>query len=630
MKSKILEKISEPEDLKKLNINELKQLAKEIREKIIKVVCENGGHLASNLGTVELTIALHRVFNSPNDKIIWDVGHQSYTHKLLTGRVNQFYSLRKWDGISGLIRPSESEHDIFISGHSSIAVSAALGFAKANEIAGKSDYVVSVIGDGSLTGGQIFEGLNNSGVSAKNFIVILNDNNMAINKNQGGLANYLDKIRLNTKYWEFKGAFAWFLGKLPLGKPLICLLRKFKAFLKSLLYPKNIFENLGFNYIGPVNGHNIKNVLCALERAKKYAKPVVVHVNTKKGKGHKLAEEQPDKFHNVVDAPLQRTFSSEFGKAMVKFAETNSRICAITAAMRDSVGLFQFSQTFSERFFDVGIAEQHAVTFAAGLAESGLTPVVAVCSTFLQRAYDQLLHDVSISNSHVVLAIDRAGFVGGDGETHHGLFDVVFLSGIPNTTIYAPLNYAEQRHCLKLAIDGTGLCAVRYPKGEEINIPELINVREAEYAYLQQSKKDILVVTYGRISSFVVNSLEYFKKLGISVSLLRMIKIHPVEAVYLEIACEYRTVIFLEEGIKSGSVAEQFGSKLAEIGAKVNYFVRAVDNGFVPHGNLEEQLGFVKLDAENVKNFIKSVALSVSSKINVNLKEKLQFSKRLT
>jgi 1-deoxy-D-xylulose-5-phosphate synthase len=612
-----LGKIESPRDLKLLSEKELDLLAAEIRSRIVETVSKNGGHLASNLGVVELTIALHRVFDSPNDKIIWDVGHQAYTHKLLTGRAKDFHTLCKLNGISGLVRMGESEHDCFVAGHSSTAVSAALGFAKAKEMVKDSGYVISVIGDGSLTGGQVFEGFNNAGHSAKNFIVILNDNEMAINKNIGGLAKYLNKIRLSGKYFEFKSNLAYVLERIPLiGKFLVLSAKWFKNLLKHLVYQRNIFENLGFDYLGPVDGHDIRSLSCVLKRARKCSFPVIVHVSTRKGKGHELAETDPDVYHSVSQRDSSRTFSSEFGKIILEFAKENEKICAITAAMRDCVGFLPFSQVFPERFFDVGIAEQHAITFAAGLAASGFVPVVAIYSTFLQRAYDQLLHDVSISNFHVVLGVDRAGVVGVDGETHQGVFDVAFLSELPNTTIYSPSDFFELKRCLNEAVHGAGLCAVRYPKGREFAVSELLVEEHGDYIHLPQHDLDILIVTYGRLFGSVSALPQRFRRLGLSVSLLKMIKIHPILSDCLEIAVGYRTVIFLEEGIRTGSVAEQFGAKLLEMNGDVNYFVKAIDDKFVPQGSINEQLAMLGLDSAGIESFVRSVSLAVGRRGN--------------
>lgn len=613
MAYKHLYNINSPKDIKNMNIKELQELSAELRTKIIDTVSKNGGHLASNLGVVELTIALHKTFDLEQDKIIWDVGHQGYAHKLLTGRRDRFATLRKAGGISGFINPKESKYDTFLAGHSSTSISAALGIAKTNELKGSSAYTISVIGDGALTGGLAFEGLNNAGEGAKKFIVVLNDNSMSINKNQGSIANYLNNIRSSYFYLNLKSKTVDILSKVPLlGQPLISITRAVKNKVKALIYPKTIFENLGFVYLGPVDGNNLKNLMYIFSCAKKMQKPVLVHVKTKKGKGYLPAEVKPETYHNYSNNVVkERTFSSNFGECILKLAQNNKRICTITAAMRDQVGLLEFAKQLPNRFFDVGIAEEHAITFAAGMATNGFIPVIAIYSTFLQRGFDQLVNDVACQNCHVVLAVDRAGFVGEDGETHQGLLDAAFLSTIPNTTIYAPSSYKEQEQCLAWAISGKGLCVVRYPKGSEHSAADSFFEPNKEYLWLSQSDKDILLVTYGRLFETLVELPERFKKLGISVSLLKLIKIHPILDGVLKIASDYRTVIFLEEGIETGSIAQQFGAKLHQIDSKTNFFMRAVQDKFIEQGSIEQQYKQIGLDIALIEQFIKEVSLTV-------------------
>lgn len=613
MAYKHLYHINSPKDIKNMSIKELQELSAELRTKIIETVSKNGGHLASNLGVVELTIALHKTFNLEQDKIIWDVGHQGYAHKLLTGRRDKFATLRKAGGISGFINPKESKYDTFLAGHSSTSISAALGIAKTNELKGLQAYTISVIGDGALTGGLAFEGLNNAGEGAKNFIVVLNDNSMSINKNQGSIANYLNNIRSSYFYLNLKSKMVDILSKVPLlGQPLISITRAVKNKIKALIYPKTIFENLGFVYLGPVDGNNLKNLMYVFSCAKKIQKPVLVHIKTKKGKGYLPAEMKPETYHNYSNnTAKEQTFSSNFGECILKLAQNNKRICTITAAMRDQVGLLEFAKQLPSRFFDVGIAEEHAVTFAAGMATNGFIPVIAIYSTFLQRGFDQLVNDVACQNCHVVLAVDRAGFVGEDGETHQGLFDAAFLSAIPNTTIYAPSSYKEQEQCLTWAINGQGLCVVRYPKGSEHSAAASFFEPNKEYLWLPQTDKDILLVTYGRLFETLVDLPERFKKLGISVSLLKLIKIHPILNEVLEVASNYRTVIFLEEGIETGSIAQQFGTKLHQIDSKTNFFMRAVQDKFVEQGSIEQQYKQMGLDTASIEQFIKVVSLTV-------------------
>ena len=468
-----------PNDLKKMDYSECRKLCKELRRCITKNVLKNGGHLASNLGTVELTVALHRVFDSPKDKLVWDVGHQAYAHKLLTGRYDKFSTLRKKGGISGFIRPNESEHDAFVSGHSSNSISAALGMAEAMRIDGDTKHrAVAIIGDGAFTGGLAYEGLNNAGKSAANLIVILNHNDMSISKNVGALAKYLTSIRGDQRYLDIKKTVEHTLDKTPVvGEPIKNILLSSKSALKNMLYHSTMFEDLGFVYLGPIDGHNIEEIEETLKMARRMEKPVFIHVNTVKGKGFRPAEENPGAFHSIPSSGYSKknpdnsnhdSFSENFGRTICEFAEADDRICAVTAAMKYGTGLQYFAGSFPKRFFDVGIAEEHAVTFCAGLAKCGKIPVFAVYSSFLQRAYDEIIHDVAIDNTHIVLAVDRAGFIGEDGETHQGLFDIPMLTGIPNAVIFSPSNYSEQKLCFKTALyDCGGFAAVRYPKGNE-------------------------------------------------------------------------------------------------------------------------------------------------------------------
>ncbi len=465
-----------PQDLKTLSIPQCEALTEEIRSILIDTVSKNGGHLASNLGTVELTLAIHRVFNSPKDKLIWDVGHQAYTHKLLTGRLKLFSSLRQENGISGFPKPSESKHDAFISGHSSNSISAACGIARGMKLQGKDDYAVAIIGDGAFTGGLAYEGLNNAGKSEDNIIIILNHNDMSISKNVGAFAKYLTSIRAKPGYLDTKNAVESVLDKTPVvGKPLKQVIKASKSVLKGVLYHSTMFEDFGFVYLGPVDGHDIAEIEKTLKMAKRLKRPVFVHVNTIKGKGFEPAEKNPGAFHGISKFEMQTgnpeiisddSYSAVFGKELTRLAGYDNRICGITAAMKYGTGLQYFSAEHKERFFDVGIAEQHAITFASGLARTGLIPVVAVYSSFLQRAYDQVLHDTAIDDTHIVIGIDRAGLVGEDGETHQGLFDVAFLTTIPNVTLFSPSCYEEVQLCLPEALFSIkGIVGIRYPKG---------------------------------------------------------------------------------------------------------------------------------------------------------------------
>ncbi len=612
LKNKInLKSLKLPQDLSKLTVSECEKLCKEIRHIIIKTVFKNGGHLSSNLGTVELTVAMHRVFNSPADKFIWDVGHQVYTHKLLTGRYDNFSTLRKEGGISGFSRPSESEHDVFISGHSSTSISAALGISEAMKLSGDKHHTVAVIGDGAFTGGIAYEGLNNAGKSDNNLIVILNHNDMSISKNVGAFAKYLTSIRGNTTYIDVKKRVEQILVNTPfVGEPVRNVISASKTALKSILYHSTIFEDMGFVYLGPIDGHNIEELEDALRSAKKLRRPVFVHVNTIKGKGYKPAEINPGAFHaipssgynkNKLDNYAEDSYSETFGKKLCSLADKDDNICAITAAMKYGTGLQHFASAYPSRFYDVGIAEQHAVTFAAGLAKGGKVPVFAVYSSFLQRSYDQLIHDAAIDNTHIILAIDRAGFVGEDGETHQGLFDVPMLTTVPNTTIYSPSTYAELDMCLEKSIyKDEGIVAVRYPKGTE-TISDYAENTVSFSVVKCNSKK--LAVSYGRI----VHNLYTIDNCDV----LKLVKIWPVEKEILEICMVYDEIYFFEESSKSGSIGEKVLNMLYSNGYKGKFVIAAVD-GFVSQGAVDRSMEKYSLDIKSMKKII-NMSESVNS-----------------
>ncbi|MBR5310101.1 MAG: 1-deoxy-D-xylulose-5-phosphate synthase [Oscillospiraceae bacterium] len=602
---KLLESIKDASDVKKLNTKELDMLCKELRDEIIDKVSETGGHLASNLGAIELTVALHYVFDSPNDAIIWDVGHQCYTHKILTGR--DITGIRTEKGLSGFPKSAESEHDIFVAGHASTSVSAALGVAEAKKISGSDNSVIAVVGDGAFSGGMIYEALNNAGRSKTNLVVVLNDNEMSISPNVGAMAKYLADIRSREGYFRFKDNLEHTLLKIPvIGKGMFDILRHIKTFFKDFFYSSNTFEHLGFTYLGPVNGHDVGMLIRALRRAQRIQRPVLVHINTIKGNGYEPAEKDPSKFHGV--APFNKengelkkassdSFSSEFGKILCDFAQNDDKICAITAAMTDGTGLRSFSERYPERFFDVGIAEEHAMTFAAGLAAGGMKPVFAVYSTFLQRAYDQVLHDASIEPKHVVIGVDRAGIVGGDGETHQGIFDIPILTSIPGITIYCPSDYSELRSSLKKAISADGVQVVRYPRGGEKSIPEKFASEYGDYNYYE-SKSDCLIITYGRL---FVDAANAANETGASV--LKIGKVFPIENELIEIAKKYKTVLFFEESVQEGSIAEHFGALLYKTGFNGKYITHCV-SGFVPHMKVESAMKLHNLDFESMKNAV--------------------------
>ncbi len=608
MEYKFLSEIKSPKDLKQLNSEQIKTLCDEIRHCLINTVAKNGGHLASNLGVVELTVALHRVFNSPQDAIIFDVGHQCYTHKMLTGRYDRISSLRTEGGLSGFMRPSESVHDPITTGHSSNSISAAYGIYMAKQLSGEDGTAIAVVGDGALTGGMAFEALNNAGADKGNFIVVLNDNKMSISKNVGALARYLSKIRSKPNYHKFKGGLQKFLLNIPLvGNFLFRVIFRSKTLLKNAIYHTNIFEGLGFNYLGPVDGHNEETLENILSIAKNQTRPVIVHVITTKGKGYKYAEANPNTYHGVQPFDIGHgansggndNFSAHFGKALCALAEEDKRICAITAAMMHGTGLDEFEAKHKERFFDVGIAEQHALTFAAGLAKGGMKPVFAVYSSFLQRGFDQVIHDAAIENVPMTICVDRAGFVGEDGETHQGLFDVAFLSQIPNVTIYAPSNYEELEIMLKKAVYSDGLSVVRYPRGKQSDSCVSIPYKDENISVFGSGKTAL--ISYGRV---VGNLLSAQKKLS-DCAVIKLNKVAPLDKSIVSALKDFDRVYFFEEGIRKGGIGEQIGSLISENGLKCRYKNTAVDAEFVSSASVNSQICKYKLDQESIIKTVK-------------------------
>lgn len=580
-----------------LSIDEKKELCSEIRDFLIEHIPKTGGHLASNLGTVELTVALHSVFSTPEDKIVFDVGHQSYTHKIITGRYKDFSFLRCEGGISGFPRTSESEHDAFIGGHSSISISAALGIATAMELKGEEGNVIAVIGDGALTGGQAFEGLNNVSKLSSNLIIILNDNQMSISKNRGVVADYLTTMRSSKSYFDKKEAVKDFLDKTAVGKDISKSISGTKDLIRFAFYQSNIFENLGFKYLGPVNGHNLEKLIEILTIAKLTNEPCVVHVNTKKGKGYAPAEANSGEYHGVSKQTQHvtrtLTYSEVMGRELCKLASADEKICAVVAAMKYATGLQHMAKKYPERFFDVGIAEQHALTFCCGLASQGMVPVFAVYSTFLQRCYDQIIHDAAIEKRHIVLCVDRAGFVGEDGETHQGLFDVAMLSSIPGVTILSPADASMLKHSLYSAIyDYDGIVVIRYPRGYSVNHN---NTGYQDYIYSGKNS-DKLIVSYGRVSNSICDIP--------SSDFLILNRIYPVDDEICEIAKEYNDVFFFEEGIKSGGIGEKLMCKLFSNGFKGKFEIIAVDNEFVKTADTESQLRRYGLDKKSIENMV--------------------------
>lgn len=611
MEYKLLSSIKAPSDVKKMNTEQLNELCFEIRQKMLETVSQNGGHLSSNLGAVELTVALHKVFDSPKDSIVFDVGHQCYAHKLITGRYASFGTLRKKDGLSGFCRPNESEHDTFYSGHSSTSVSAGLGIATANRLLDNGNYTVTVIGDGSFTGGMVYEALNNGGRSKTKHIIILNDNKMSISENVGSFAKYLAVIRSKPGYYNLKASTERTLNRIPsVGKKITKKLYDLKTDLKNKLYTQStFFEDLGYRYMGPIDGHNISVLVDALEAAKKVNAPVLLHVNTIKGKGYRFAEEDPSRFHGVgpFDLATGKTqsaadcFSDKLGEYLCKYAPANKKMCAITAAMGLGTGLECFRKSFPDRFFDVGIAEEHAVTFASGLAKKGMLPVFAVYSTFFQRCYDQLVHDISLQKLKVIFAIDRAGFVGEDGETHNGLMDVAFLSTIPDIIVYSPCCYRSLEADINNAVNADeAAVAVRYPRGGQADNVSVLQYDCVEFSTYGDKNAEICIATYGRVTSQAIKAVDELSAQNINVLLISLNRIKPLPENAVDIMFTMKKVFFFEEGIRSGGIGEKTGFRLLERGYKGAFSLTAVNDRFVSQATVGELLHEYGLDAEGI------------------------------
>lgn len=578
-----------------MSFRQLEALCAEIRSVLIHTVSKTGGHLSSNLGVVELTVALHKTFDAPKDQIVWDVGHQSYTHKILTGRKNKMNTLRQKGGLSGFPKPAESIYDAFIAGHSSTSISVAAGLARAKSLKAEPGFTIAVIGDGAFTGGMAYEALNNAGHYKDRIIIVLNDNEMSISKNVGAFARYLAQIRSKPEYYSTRDKIRKWISAVPLvGKPMAKLVSDSKSYLKEMLYHSNLFEDFGFEYVGPVDGHDLESLCDAFERAKASDGPVLVHVDTIKGKGYSFAEKQPDAYHGVpqFNAKLgscenrPQDFSAVFGSWIAEAAEKDAKICAITAAMKDGTGLEEFAARYPERFYDVGIAESHAVTFSAGLAHGGLHPVFAVYSTFLQRAYDQVMQDMAIANEHVLLAVDRAGIVGEDGETHQGIFDISFLSSIPGITILSPATYPELRACLDRAMYRCiGPVAVRYPKGREKAFPAGLHGNEK----FQLSKDvDILLISYGRLAVSCCQAAGLLRQKGVDVGVLKLTQLLPYCEELLPMFLKKKSIFFVEEAIEQGSISQMTGNLLLQNGYQGKFFVRAVPNRFLAQASVDE------------------------------------------
>lgn len=603
--SKLLDRIVSSEDVKKLDRGELEPLCGELRAFLVDSVSKTGGHLASNLGIVELTVALHRVFDPTKDRILFDVGHQSYVHKLLTGRREAFPTLRRFGGLSGFPKPGESDCDPFIAGHASDSISLALGMARARTLRGEDYDVVAVLGDGAMTGGLAYEGMNNAGQSGEPLIVILNDNGMSITRNVGGIAKSLARQRTKPGYYHFKRVYRRVLLSLPGGERLYRFNHKLKTALKVAIFNCSFFEEMGFHYLGPVDGHDVKRLEYTLEHARSLREPVLLHVVTKKGKGYAPAERDPDAYHAVgpfdpavgLSAQPKECFSAVFGRELCALAEAEPRLCAVTAAMPDGTGLVDFARRFPERFFDEGIAEGHAVSMAAGMAKQGMIPVFAVYSTFLQRGYDMLLHDVAILGLHVVFAVDRAGLVGADGETHQGVFDVGYLRQIPGLRLYAPASYAELRDMLRAAVAAEGPVALRYPRGGEGAYTE------GGAAPLKCLRKgsDLTLVCYGTLVNEAAEAAELLEARGVSVELLKLGQLKPLDPEPIRRSLmKTGRLAFPEEAAGPDTVGRELLSRLAEAGDACPALLMDLGERFVPQGTVAELLHSRGLDAESI------------------------------
>lgn len=623
----MLEKIQQPNDIKKIPEEQLTEVAAEIREFLVETMSKLGGHLASNLGVVELTIALHRVFDLPKDKIIWDVGHQSYTHKILTGRKDAFESLRQEGGLSGFPKRSESSCDVFDTGHSSTSISAGVGYVKARDLK-KQDYsVISVIGDGALTGGMAYEALNNAAELKTNFIIVLNDNEMSISKNVGGISTYLSGIRTAASYTELKMGVTRALEKIPkIGPGMVDAVRKTKSSIKQIVIPGMLFENMGITYLGPVDGHDIHQMVRVFQEAKRFEGPILVHVLTKKGQGYEPALRHPSRFHGAgpfeieTGLPISRsnpTYTDIFSTVMRKMGDREPDVVAVTAAMPTGVGLKRFSNMFPDRCFDVGIAEEHAVTFAAGLALGGMIPVVAIYSSFLQRAYDQMMHDVCMQELHVVFAIDRAGLVGSDGETHHGVFDLSYLNSMPNMTVMAPKNLRELSDMMKFAVHFNGPIALRYPRGEaytglqEHRAP----IRYGKAEVLEQGEK-IALLAVGNMVKTAVQVRELLQEQGYQVTLVNMRFVKPFDmALVRELSGSHELLVTMEENVRNGGFGEQVASFVMEEGLSARVQIIALPNRFVHQGSVSSQMKETGIDAESVAGKILKVYKELEQKV---------------
>lgn len=600
----ILERVNSPEDVKKLNIGETEILAEEIREFLIETVSKTGGHLASNLGVVELTIALLKVFDTPEDKIVWDVGHQSYVYKMLTDRKEQMSSLRQFGGIAGFPKVSESKYDVFNTGHSSTSVSAAFGLS---ESISENNYSIAVIGDGALSGGMAIEALANAAGTKKNFIVILNDNNMSISKSVGGFTKHLTNLRSASLYLTFKSKLENRLSRNKAGRKFVLFLKSIKDKIKHLITGNSLFENLGFSYFGPIDGHDIESLTLMLERAKKIRGPVVLHILTKKGKGYKFAEEHPDIYHGVstfeaskcIENNENLTYSRIAGNTLCRLAENDTQISVVTAAMATGTGTDEFSEKYPDRFYDVGIAEQHAVTFAAGLASGGKKPFVVVYSSFLQRAYDQILHDVCLQNLNVTFLVDRAGIVGEDGETHHGLFDIGFMSQMPNVLVLSPANFKELEQMIEFAAsdEHSGPIAIRYPRGKEEFYADDAPDFKLGVPHIISTGKDVCILASGTMTKTAVEVAERLSRANKSAAVVNLRTLYPLNKEFIaDIAFRYSHIVTLEDGAITGGIGEKIGAYISTLNSR-SKCVNIAYPSVVTHGSIKELKRHYGLDS---------------------------------
>ena len=630
----MLEKINSPKDLERLSIEDKKILAKDLRKFILKIVSENGGHLASNLGVVELTIALHSVFNVPEDKIVWDVGHQAYVHKILTGRKEQMNTLRKLNGIAGFPKTNESEVDCFNTGHSSTSISAALGMARARDIEGKNNSVIAVIGDGALTGGMALEALNDAGYSGTRMTVILNDNEMSISKNIGGMNMLLSKLRTKRSYTKSNVSLKKIILKVPgVGKPFVKVVQRVKRSIKQLIIPKMFFEDIGFRYLGPVDGHNIEELERMLRITKELDGPVLLHVLTKKGKGYEIAEKNPDKYHATAPFDIEtgevkkkkrKDYSKVFGDKLIELAKNNKNIVAITASMKDGTGLKEFQKEFPDRFFDIGIAEQHAVGLAAGMAKEGLIPFVPIYSSFYQRAYDQVIHDVAIQNLPVIMCVDRAGIVGADGETHQGEFDMAFFRLVPNLTIMAPKDFKELEDMMEYAVSLKKTVVIRYPRGgesEKIKFAEHKKIETGKAEILKEGK-DVSIITIGKTVARGMEVSNMLKEKNIDAEVINARFLKPLDKETIIKSMEKtRFVITIEDGTIINGLGTAIKELLVDAKNESSNNMKdivvksfAYPDEFIKHGGVEELEKLYRQDAKSIYNDIIKLFFGTGSK----------------